>query len=59
MGPQDAAVTLPEEILRRISREAMRELPIRRYEGEVHLPSLVQVTTARRALTPIFFPCIL
>ena len=31
------AVTLPEEILQRISRESMMELPIRRYEGEVHL----------------------
>ena len=37
MGPQDAAVTLPDEILRRISREAMLELPIRRYEGEVRI----------------------
>ena len=29
------------------------------FEGEVHLPSLVQVATARRALTPIFLPRIL
>jgi ribonuclease D len=78
------ASPLPEEIQRRISRESMLELPIRRYEGEVqvvaapaeaeraladilqegvvgfdtetrpafrkgemHLPSLVQVATAR------------
>ena len=32
-----AVVTLPDEILRRISREAMLDLPIRRYEGEVRL----------------------
>jgi ribonuclease D len=31
------ASALPDEILRRISRESMLELPIRRYEGEVRL----------------------
>lgn len=34
---RDAASALPPEIAQRISREAMNDLPIRRYEGPVHL----------------------
>ena len=34
---QPSAAALPEEIQRRILREQMMELPIRRYEGEVRL----------------------
>lgn len=34
---RDPAVALPPETARRISREEMIELPIRRYEGAVHL----------------------
>jgi ribonuclease D len=35
-------MTLPAETLRQISREEMNELPIRRYEGEVHLVETVE-----------------
>ena len=34
---RDPAVALPAETADRISREAMNELPIRRYEGPVHV----------------------
>jgi ribonuclease D len=34
---RDPAVALPPEIVHRISREEMNELPIRRYEGSVRL----------------------
>jgi len=34
---RDSAAALPSEIAQRISREAMSDLPIRRYEGSVHL----------------------
>ena len=36
---QSGTTALPEDILQRISREAMLELPIRRYEGEVQVIS--------------------
>jgi len=43
---RDPAAAPPSESVRRISREAMNELPIRRYEGSVHvvarLPDLRQ-----------------
>jgi ribonuclease D len=45
-------MTLPADLLREISREAMLELPIRRYEGEIRLVETAQAL--ERAAADIF-----
>jgi ribonuclease D len=45
-------MTLPDDLLREISREAMLELPIRRYEGEIRLVESAQAL--ERAAADIF-----
>jgi ribonuclease D len=45
-------MALPPDLLREISREAMLELPIRRYEGEIRLVETVQAL--ERAAADIF-----